>query len=126
MWWAECDIADLADSPVLGQSTYLEDVNVCITSSLELDGLSRAPKLLIGVGAIVNPPQLLATLPLALTMPRHRFVARSDEESNPKRMIFITLQPTLDIFPDDNGVPHPYVSTAAQELLKHPSKDMVE
>jgi len=95
MWRAEyepqCDIADLADSPVLGQSTYLEDVNLCITSSLELDGLSRAPKLLIGVGAIVNPPQLLATPPLALTMPHHHFLARSDQESNPERMIFITL-----------------------------------
>jgi len=100
MWQAEyepqCDIADLADSPVLGQSTYLKDVNVCITSSLELDGLSRTPKLLIGVGAIVNPPQLLATPPLALTMPRHRFVARSDQDSNPEKMIFITLEPTLD------------------------------
>ena len=63
MWRAkyepQCDIADLlADFPVLGQSTYLEDVNLCITSSLKLDGLFRRPKLLIGAGAIVNPPQV--------------------------------------------------------------------
>ena len=66
MWRAkyepQCDIADLlADFPVLGQSTYLEDVNLCITSSLKLGGLLRRPKLLIGAGPIVNPPQLLAT-----------------------------------------------------------------
>ena len=112
MWRAEyepqCDIADLANSPVLGQSTYLEDVNLCLTSSLELDGLLRTPKLLIGAGAIVNPPQLLATPPLALTMPRRRLVARFDQESNPEKKIFITLEPTLEGFPDDNGVPRPH------------------
>jgi hypothetical protein len=128
MWRAEykpqCDITNLAGSPMLGQSTYVEDVNLCITSSLKADGLLRRPKLLIRAGPIVNPPQLLATPPVELTMPRRRRVAaRSDQESSTERKVFITLEPTLDGLPsNDDGAPRPMVSTAAQEFLKHPSK----
>lgn len=57
----------LADSPMIGQSTFMENVKLCITSGLVLDGLQRGPKLLTGKGSLVNL-QLLATPPLALTM----------------------------------------------------------
>jgi hypothetical protein len=109
---------------MLGQSTYVEDVNLCITSSLKADGLLRRPKLLIRAGPIVNPPQLLATPAVELTMPcRRRVAAHSDQESSTERKVFITLEPTLDGLPsNDDGAPRPMVSTAAQEFLKHPSK----
>jgi hypothetical protein len=42
---------------------------------LKPDGLLRRSKLLTGAGPIVNPPQLLATPPVELTMPCRRRVA---------------------------------------------------